>query len=313
MRLFSSLAFALTNARDRVFLRQHHRGLVILLSVCIFGVVAMFSRSSGRDSVFYDKKFCEDPSYDGRPQQHVECTCADPPTPESWFTNTGWDDQHDRMVASASTSKALDLVFLGDSITERINGTRSLGRRVLPDNRRVFESHFTKSGGGDLEAIALGSSGDTTNNLLWHLENGMLPHSLQPKVWFVLIGTNNLGRSGCSQQSTLDGILAVLRHLQQKRPEPAKIVLHGLLPRSEKAMEDDDDYKVGVYWEKIQWINRRLKEACAGNCVYMESPELFLSDADTVNSVTMTDGLHPSTEGLELWEPKIAALVRAML
>jgi lysophospholipase L1-like esterase len=57
----------------------------------------------------------------------------------------------------------LDIVFLGDSITERWNGTRNYGTETIDGMRHAFETRFTKKGGGVFEGLALGSSGDTVS------------------------------------------------------------------------------------------------------------------------------------------------------
>ena len=246
------------------------------------------------------------------------CTCEDPVKPMDWLDNPLWLDHHNRLVKEAERTDAFDLVIIGDSITERINGTRHQGNVMLPENRAIFESTFTKSGGGNVDALALGSSGDTSENLLWHLENGMLPDTtLNPKVWLVLIGTNNLGRKLCSKEATLRGILEVVARLRSKRPD-ATVLLHGLLPRSDNSMAKvmkEENYKLGYYWEQIQWINQRLKESCNDNlqCVYMETIDIFLSSKDMINKETLTDALHPSSEGIKKWGPLIVEKVQGML
>ena len=244
----------------------------------------------------------------------------DPAKPADWLENPGWLDQHKRLVKQAEREDKVDLVILGDSITERLNGTRHLGTVQLPDNREVFLSTFTKSGGGNIEALALGSSGDTSPNLLWHLENGMLPVTLNPKVWMVLIGTNDLGRTLCNKEATLSGILEVVATLRSKRPE-ATILVHGLLPRSDKTMAKEmkeENYLMKYFWEQIQWINKRLQETCesnvpGGHCVYMETIDIFLASIERIDPKTMTDGLHPSSEGYKKWGPLIVETVQGLL
>jgi lysophospholipase L1-like esterase len=70
---------------------------------------------------------------------------------------------HEALVRSArSTSSDLDVVIMGDSITEHLNGTRFQGSVLLPDSYGdLFRSFFTREGGGTLEGLALGASGDT--------------------------------------------------------------------------------------------------------------------------------------------------------
>lgn len=71
---------------------------------------------------------------------------------------------HDAMVYDAKKApNDLDIVFVGDSITERWNGTAALGTKVIDSTKRAFRKRFTKKYGGKLEGIALGSAGDTVS------------------------------------------------------------------------------------------------------------------------------------------------------
>ena len=252
-----------------------------------------------------------------KPHEKHPCTCEDPAKSKDWLDNSWWPEHHKRLVKEAERTDPFDLVIIGDSITQRLNGTRNQGNVMLPENRAVFESTFTKSGGGSIDTLALGSSGDTSTNLLWHLENGMLPDTLNPKVWLVLIGTNDLGRTFCSKEATLRGILEVAARVRSKKPE-ATILLHGLLPRSDDSMAkvmEEENYKLGYYWEKIQWINQRLKESCNNDahCVYMETNSIFLSSKETINKETLTDALHPSSAGFKKWAPLVVEKVLGVL
>jgi hypothetical protein len=57
----------------------------------------------------------------------------------------------------------LDVVFFGDGAIEQLGGTRKLGELSAEGMEEYFEKHFTKRGGGSLNAIALGSEGDTVS------------------------------------------------------------------------------------------------------------------------------------------------------
>lgn len=149
-------------------------------------------------------------------------------------------------------------------------------------------------------------------NLLWHLQNGMLPDTLQPKVWMVLIGTNDLGFAHCSKQSTLKAILHTTTYLHEQRPK-ATILLHGLLPRGEgrgKAMI------LGRTWKDIQWINQQLEHACSLNPQwhYMDTGKLFLmADGTRLDSQLIADGVHPRLSGFRQWGPLIVKKVEQLL
>lgn len=261
---------------------------------------------------------CYDTDDPAKFRQRGSCFCSDPLTPTKW-NKPGWQEHHEELVQFArqainAPNGKIDLVMIGDSIIERWNGTRSMGQQLADEFLPVFEQYFIKHGGSDLEAIALGSSGDTSNNLLWHLSNGILDiKELQPSVWFIMVGTNDLGRTGCSKRNTLAGILHIAQYLRDQRPG-ATIIIHGLLPRSDSR---EAVPQLGRMWEQILFINRELRKLCNlhEEWVYMEAAKLFLRRAEgetrkiEINTDTMPDGLHPSVEGYELWGQEILRVV----
>jgi hypothetical protein len=46
-----------------------------------------------------------------------------------------------------------------------------------------------------VEGIALGIAGDTAPNVLWRLMHGEMPKYLNPKVWWLSLGNNDLART----------------------------------------------------------------------------------------------------------------------
>lgn len=237
-----------------------------------------------------------------------------------------------RLPATANTNNdTLDIVFLGDSILERWNGTRNMGQDDgYPEYHASFASFFDRRHHPDtavLQGLSLGTSGDITTELLWHLQNGIITtsskdttptSSLQPKVWFVLIGTNDLGRMDCSKRTTLAGILHVLQFIQTHRPKEELLLVHGLLPRADTY--NQHNYTLGHYWQDILWINGELQRFCDlhSHWHYMEANDLFLTNATTdgefmIDANTMPDSLHPDLEGYNLWGQRIVEKVLQML
>jgi len=74
----------------------------------------------------------------------------------------GSDDDMRGLRRAAGSEYGLDVVFIGDSITEQRQGT-SMGR-VVDDYegiKEVFDKTFTREKGGEFEGIAMGIAGDT--------------------------------------------------------------------------------------------------------------------------------------------------------
>ena len=59
--------------------------------------------------------------------------------------------------------------------------------------------------------------------------NGEMPFGLNPKVWWVHIGINDLSLKGCSEEVVLLGILRVVEEIQNLDPMGI-IVINSLLP-----------------------------------------------------------------------------------
>ena len=159
----------------------------------------------------------------------------------------------------------------------------------------------------------------------------MLPEKLNPKVWFLLIGTNDLGRSGCSKRTVLAGILQVAQFLHTKRPG-TPILLHGLLPRNDFYADESvqTDFTLNRYWLDIVWINQELQRFCSlhHEWQYMDSGNLFLANingnnegaterytnaAFMINKTVMADALHPNVAGYRVWGPLIVEHVLKLI
>lgn len=94
--------------------------------------------------------------------QNQRCTCPDPSVPLAG-SQKFWKTHHNQMVKLAQNApKNLDIVFVGDSIVERWQGTTDLGLTVLDKNmKEPFQTRFVKNNGAELEGLALGASSDT--------------------------------------------------------------------------------------------------------------------------------------------------------
>jgi len=59
--------------------------------------------------------------------------------------------------------------------------------------------------------------------------HGELPDYFEPKVWWLVLGSNDLGRMQCSEEVVVLGILRIVEEILERRPN-AKIVINSLFP-----------------------------------------------------------------------------------
>lgn len=158
--------------------------------------------------------------------------------------------------------------------------------------------------------------------MLWRLQNGELPESINPRVFWILIGTNDLGNKWCSPDATLLGILRVVEEIKQQRPE-SLIVINSIFPRSwdhggnvwKGKQKKSDEISLPPLWTSIIDINHYLK-------MYSENQEhvqffdandiFFLNRFENewqkdlvIDKSLMYDYLHPSFEGYKTWGDRI--------
>lgn len=132
-----------------------------------------------------------------------------------------------------------------------------------------------------------------------------MPPALNPKVWWINIGTNNLGGDNCNVDAITVGNIRIVEEIR-KQYAKTPIVLNSLLPRGKEEL-----LRVNKFWPVMQKINYNL-ECYAGthdNLHFFNATAMFIDsfsgqDYGTeyfVNETLMHDYLHPSGEGSLLW------------
>lgn len=200
------------------------------------------------------------------------------PRSENW-----WKAAHERFVAEAGKG-GVDVLFLGDSI---IDNWRTVGKDV-------WQERFAP-----LHAANFGIAGDRTENVLWRLQNGELK-GINPKVVVLLIGTNNW----MPPEMAAEGIAAVVKYLRTALPK-TKILLHGIFPRDRHSKELDK-------W--IKEVNATLAKLHDGKQVhYLDIGGKFLQADGSFLPGLMSDGVHPSAKGYQVWADAIKELLAKLL
>ena len=139
------------------------------------------------------------------------------PTPRT--ENPGWMKIVERQAAAAKPGQ-WDLVLIGDSITA---GWQS----GAPS--QIWAKHFPA-----YRTLNLGIAADKTENVLWRLAFPGTLDGYQPKLFILMIGTNNTGhRFGTeTADDTAQGVRAILDTLATKAPG-SKVLLLAIFPRGE--------------------------------------------------------------------------------
>jgi hypothetical protein len=64
-----------------------------------------------------------------------------------------------------------------------------------------------------------------------------MPYDFNPKVWWLILGMNDLTRMQCSEEIVVLGILRVVEEIMMRKPDD-KIVINSLLPMIDYRSKD---------------------------------------------------------------------------
>lgn len=200
---------------------------------------------------------------------------------------------HQQLLEKARRGR-IDVYFLGDSITRRWGATD------YPDFLANWKQNFY-----GWNAANFGWGGDTTQNILWRLENGELD-GVKPKVIIILAGTNNVGREPGDAAKIADitrGIKAVIDRCRQKAPR-AKIILTAIFPRNDNV----------AVLPTIKGINEKIAGFADGKQIRFLNINDKLADQNGILFDGLTiDKLHLSLKGYQIWADALKPLLRKML
>ncbi len=184
-----------------------------------------------------------------------------------------------------------EVLFMGDSITDfwRNADGPFAGKPVL-------DKHF-----GQWKVANFGIAGDTTQGVLYRLQNGE-GKGFSPRAVMLMIGTNNTLRNTAAEIA--EGIGAVVMELQRDFPQ-AKILLLGVFPRG----RPNDPVRA-----TIADINRTIAKLHDGQRVqYLDIGAKFLAADGTIPADVMSDLLHPSPKGYEIWAQAVKEPLTALM
>jgi lysophospholipase L1-like esterase len=214
--------------------------------------------------------------------------------------NSAFLGKHKAFVEIAKEGN-IDLLFMGDSITDwwrNPGGTNSFprGTNSAYTGKPIFDKYF-----GSMKVANFGIAGDTTQGVLWRLQNGE-GQGYQPKGIMLMIGTNNTRRNSASEIA--EGVAADVAEMRKDFPD-AEILLLGIFPRSTPT---------NSVRTKITEINTIISRLDDGKHVfYLDIGGKFLAADGTIPKDIMSDGLHPTTQGYEIWAEAVKDPLTRML
>ena len=213
--------------------------------------------------------------------------------------------RHKAKVEAVKTG-SYDLVLIGDSITQCLED----GGEWKPLNK-VWEKYYAPR-----KAINLGYSGQRTEDVLWRLDHGELDFSASPRVFMLLIGTNNTDDQHYSTvhnaEQLVAGTKAILDRIKARHPT-SKILVLRVLPCG--GPRDKTTYhRTYNRSEDMQAVLRDAHErmpdlADNRQVFYLDVNAVFLNPDGTVNPALMPDLIHPNADGAEA----MAAAIKPML
>jgi lysophospholipase L1-like esterase len=205
------------------------------------------------------------------------------------------DNRHKRFLEIAQAGN-IDLLFVGDSITDWFANPRGQAQTPAP-GLEVWNANF-----GPLKPANFGIAGDTTQGVLWRMQNGEL-EGFKAKLIVLMLGTNNINRNPVDD--IVDGDRLIIEEFKKRQPQ-AKVLLLGVFPRNADP--------ANPLRATIKEINSKLAKLADNNRVFfMDIGDKFLAADGTLTKEVMPDGLHPSAMGYQIWADAIIDRVKALM
>ncbi len=201
--------------------------------------------------------------------------------------------RHEQFVQEANEGN-FDVIFYGDSITDLLGADND--GQGNPGGKPIVEKYLS-----DVKFVNFGISGDTTQGVLWRLQNGE-GQGHKPKAVMLMIGTNNMNAQ-TSAAEVAEGIGAIVLELRKDFPD-AKIMLLAIFPRG--ASPNDSNRR------KVEECNKIIAKLNDGKHVFFTNiNDKFLTPEGRLIGFRTTDNLHPVTEGFDIWISSVAPTLKS--
>jgi lysophospholipase L1-like esterase len=205
--------------------------------------------------------------------------------------------RHQSFVEIAKAGN-IDLLFVGDSITDWFfYGARG----GAATGGKVWEASF-----GSMKPANFGIAGDTTQGVLWRMQNGEL-EGFKAKLIVLMLGTNNIPRNPNAE--IIDGDRLIVEEFKKRQPQ-AKVLVLGVFPRQNNRAPE----QTATLQAAIKEVNAGLAKLADNKQVfYMDIGSKFLAPDGTIPLDVMADGLHPTEKGYQIWADAILPRVKELM
>ena len=201
-----------------------------------------------------------------------------------WKEGKGWWYQTADIDSLCQTTNDLDILFIGNSITQGWGGARTL--TTYKPGLGAGNVHFK-----NLNWVSAGISGDRTEHILWRIKNGNYNKN-KPKIVVLAIGVNNFPFNDVNEIAR--GIEEVV-NLSEAEFTDSKILLLGLLPTGLQA-DSDRRKKHDAIHKAIAYLGNKP------SVYYYNTVDYFSNENGNLNEVYYGgDGIHLKPEGYNVW------------
>lgn len=211
-----------------------------------------------------------------------------------WNPGRDWWAQHGDIDSLLLAQKGLDIVFLGNSITQGTGGHRPIPYKPgFPSFNAAFGNYRWESAG---------ISGDRTQNVYWRLQNGAYREA-KPRLIVVTIGVNNFPDNTPEEVAT--GIKNILDWISKKMPA-TKVLLIGPLPAG---MQPGEMRRI-----KYEGTHAIISGFSIPNGRYLPLSKTFIRPDGSMNPELVSgDGIHLQAAGYKAWAEAMKPVIEEML
>jgi len=205
-----------------------------------------------------------------------------------WNKGKGWWAQMRDIDSLCKIAGKLDLLLIGNSITQGWGGNRSY--TTHKPGQKAANTYFK-----DIKWISAGISGDKTQHILWRVKNGHYERS-NPEFVTLAIGVNNFRDN--TAEEIAKGIELNVNLIREKLPD-TKILFYGSLPTGLDKTSDRRKKYIKIHTLIKHLANKK-------GVYYFNMLQDFSDENGNLNErYYSADGIHLKSEGYKVWAKHI--------